>query len=147
MGRLRLHSTSYPGKRQSPILTPAERLPGIFWANFFGRPYIEFFGREKLLAAPSTNAHVITDNLLLLLTAESPFEKEVLDSAEVENSVKSYLNQNAFAGPNFPDEPCAVPTFDFSDVRWGEEEEEEEVESTKDKLARLRSDFEAKGYS
>src|SRR5438067_1943727 len=39
-------------KRQSHVLTPAERLPGIYWANFFGRPYIEFFGRDKLLGTP-----------------------------------------------------------------------------------------------
>jgi len=103
--------------RQSPILTPAERLPGIYWANFFGQPYIDFFGREKLLATPCHEVREINESLILLLTAESPFQPEMLENDDIPDLIKGYLNQNAFAGPRFPDEPCEVPKFDFSDLR------------------------------
>lgn len=132
------------GKRQSAVLTPAERLPGIYWANLFGRPYIEFFGREKLLATPCYEVGEINDDLILLLTAESLNAPEMIESDKVVNQIKEYLNQNAFAGPNFPEEPCAVPEFNFGDVRWTTELPVEE--SPDEKLARLRTDLEAKGY-
>jgi hypothetical protein len=131
-------------RRHSPVLTPAERLPGIYWANFFGRPYIEFFGREKLLATPCYEVREINNDLILLLTAESLNAPEMINSDEVVNQVKAYLNQNAFAGPNFPDEPCAVPKFNFGDVRWSAEPPVEE--SPDEKLARLRTDLQAKSY-
>jgi hypothetical protein len=131
-------------KRQSAVLTPAERLPGIYWANFFGRPYIEFFGREKLLNTPCYEVREINNDLILLLTAESLNGPEMVNHDEVVNQVKAYLNQNAFAGPSFPDEPCAVPEFNFADVRWSAEAT---VEETSDKkVARLRTDLQAKGY-
>ncbi len=66
----------------------------------------------------------------------------MIESDEVVNQVKKYLNQNAFAGPNFPDEKCAVPKFDFSDLRPAEPAVEESPEV---KLKRLRDDLLAKG--
>lgn len=131
-------------RRQSPVLTPAERLPGIYWANFLGRPYIEFFGREKLLATPCHDVREISDDLILLLTAERPDAAEMIDTDNAVNQVKTYLNQNAFAGPNFPDEPCSVPRFNFGDLRWTTEFPVEETEE--EKVARLRTDLQAKGY-
>ena len=131
-------------RRQSAVLTPAERLSGIYWANFFGRPYIEFFGREKLLATPCYKVQEINDDLILLLTAENLNAPEMIDSDKVINQIRAYLNQNAFAGPNFPDESCSVPKFNFGDVRWTTELP---IEGTPDeKVARLRTDLEAKGY-
>ncbi|HEU4713186.1 MAG TPA: hypothetical protein VFS76_16560 [Pyrinomonadaceae bacterium] len=131
-------------RRQSPVLTPAERLSGIYWANFFGRPYIEFFGREKLLATPCYEVREISADLILLLTSDSLNAPEMLDNDEVVNQIKAYLNQNAFAGPNFPDESCSVPKFNFGDVRWTTELP---IEGTTDeKVARLRTDLETKGY-
>lgn len=132
-------------KRQSPILTPAERLPGIYWANLFGRPYIEFFGREKLLATPCYRVCEINDDLILLLAAESLNAPELIDSDEIVNKIKSHLNQNAFAGPNFPNESCSVPKFNFGDVRWTTELP---IEGTpEEKVARLCNDLRAKGYN
>ena len=129
--------------RQSPILTPAERLPGVYWANFFGQPYIDFFGREKLLATPCYDVQEINENLILLLTAESPHQPEMLENDDIPNLIKAYLNQNAFAGPRFPDEPCEAPNFDFSDLR---PKMETLVEMPDQKSSRIVVELEAKGY-
>jgi hypothetical protein len=90
-------------RKDNPTYLHQQRLSGIYWANFFGRPYITFFGREKLLASPCT-VREINDDLILLLTAESPLQREMM-----ENDAVTDLNQNAFAGPRFPDEKCTVP--------------------------------------
>jgi len=139
-----LIAQSVQERLQSPVLTPTERLPGVYWANFFGRPYIDFFGREKLLATPCCEVREISDNLILLLTADSPFRPEMLESNEVVNGIKKFLNQNAFPGPNFPDEECAVPEFDFRDVRWGPEATDQK--SPEEKLLQARLELEGKGY-
>lgn len=130
--------------RQSPILTPAERLPGIYWANFFGQPYIDFFGRERLLATPCHEVREINENLILLLTAESPFQPEMLENDDIPDLIKKYLNQKAFAGPRFPDKPCEVPEFDFSDIR--PKPESFIAETPEQKLNRIVAELEAKGY-
>jgi hypothetical protein len=104
-------------KLQSPPWTPAERLPGIFWANLFGRPYIDFFGRDKLLSSPSYKAVQHKQDLIMLLSAPSPLADEMLTISDEVRHLKNYLNNNAFAGPRFPAEPCFVPQFDFGDVR------------------------------
>src|SRR5262249_36006558 len=80
-------------RRQSPVLTPAERLPGIYWANFFGRPYIEFFGRDRLLAAPCYQVREISESLVLLLAAESPYRPDMLDNDQIVERIKHYLGQ------------------------------------------------------
>lgn len=131
-------------RRQSPVLTPAERLPGVYWANFFGRPYIDFFGREKLLASPCHEVREISQDLIALLADESPLSTQMLDGDELVTDIKNYLDQNAFPGPRFPDEPCAVPKFDFRDVRWGIEAVAEE--SLDQRLTRIRADLESRGY-
>lgn len=131
-------------RRQSPALTPAERLPGIYWANLFGRPYIKFFGRDKLLSAPCYQVREIHRDLILLLTADSPNSDALIRNDAVVNEIKAYLNQNAFAGPNFPNEPCAVPEFQFKDKRRAPEVVA--PISPEERLIQLRDDLVAKGY-
>jgi hypothetical protein len=130
--------------RQSPSLTISERLPGIYWANFFGAPYIDFFGREKLLRTPCYDVREVGRDLILLLTAESPFGREILLDDEIANGVKDYLGNSAFAGPNFPEQGCLTPTFDFSDVRLGFESDANE--SVAEQIIRIRSELENSGY-
>jgi len=139
-------SQTLPERRQSPILTPAERLPGIYWANFFGRPYIEFFGRDKLLATPCYEVREISKDLILLLASQSPYSPDLLDNDRVVEGIKEYLGQNAFPGPRFPDEPCDVPRFDFSHVRGVQASEQIPSESPGEKAMKIRLELESKGY-
>ncbi|MEW6128675.1 MAG: hypothetical protein AB1757_16670 [Acidobacteriota bacterium] len=131
-------------RRQSFVLTPAERLAGIYWVNLFGKPYIDFFGRGKLLNSPCYEVREIKEGLIILKTARTPLSPEILDDDSVAIHLKSYLNNNAFAGPNFPDQPCEVPEFDFSEVRWAEDTIANE--SIEDKSVWLKQELIAKGY-
>lgn len=43
-------------------------LPDLFWMNIFGRPYIELFGRERLLSVPSFQLQELTNAFALKIT-------------------------------------------------------------------------------
>jgi hypothetical protein len=85
------------------------------------------------------------DEYLDFAIDHGPYKAEMLETDDVVNSIKAYLNQNSFAGPNFPNQPCAVPEFDFSDVRCGTEPPPV-VQSPREKVALMRSELESKGY-
>jgi hypothetical protein len=57
----------------------------LYWANFFGPPYVEKFGRKFLLGAPGWKKEELDDGGILYVVTESYFEwwskppKEVLE--------------------------------------------------------------------
>ncbi len=65
---------------------PARKLAHIFWANFFGPPYVERYGRDFLLGAPGWRVEELSDGGILYVLSPSFVnlwqvvrEKEVLD--------------------------------------------------------------------
>ena len=92
------------------------RHPELHWMTLFGKPYIELFGRDKLLNAPCYGTKAIGENLIALQMTESPFEA-VTD--EMRSAVKTYLDPEAFVENG---KSCRsyktghVPHFDFSNV-------------------------------
>jgi hypothetical protein len=48
------------------------RLPALYWANFFGPPYVRQLGREKILKAPAWRIEELPDGGLLYILASSP---------------------------------------------------------------------------
>jgi hypothetical protein len=104
----------------------------------------EFFGREKLLTIPCYKSVEIDNGHILLSMSASPYDDEMIKSDVVINRIKVYLNQNAFAGPNFPNEPCAVPKFDFTDIR--RITVPVSAESLGEKLENIRTELQSKGY-
>ena len=92
------------------------RHPELHWMTLFGKPYIELFGRDKLLNAPCYRTKAIGENMIALQMAESPFEA-VTD--EMRSAVKTYLDPEAFVENG---KSCRsyktghVPHFDFSNV-------------------------------
>lgn len=92
------------------------RHPELHWMAFFGEPYIELFGRDKLLNAPCYRTKAIGENLIALQMTESPFEAV---TNEVRSAVKTYLDPEAFVENG---KSCRsyktghVPRFDFSNV-------------------------------
>lgn len=92
------------------------RHPELHWMAFFGKPYIELFGRDKLLNAPCYSTKSIGDNIIALQMTESPFHA-VAD--EMRNAVKTYLDSKAFVenGKSYRSYKTGhVPSFDFKNV-------------------------------
>ena len=92
------------------------RLPEINWMMLLGKPYIDLFGRDKILNTPCYKVEPISDNLIALQLTESIFEPI---TSSVRDKIKKYLGENAFV----EDGKCShayksgmVPKFDFSEV-------------------------------
>lgn len=68
-----LHKNLTQGERGSePVgLDVSRALPGLYWANYFGAPYVKLIGRERLLSAPAWSVKEVGQGILLELDAES----------------------------------------------------------------------------
>lgn len=97
------------------------RLPEIRWMNFYGKPYVEMFGKEKLLSAPCYKAEVITEDIISIQATEDLF-KDIPD--EVKSDIKMHLGEDAFVWRNkdaISYKDGKVPNFDFSGVLFKKE--------------------------
>jgi hypothetical protein len=89
-----------------------KHLPGIYWANFFGRRYVEFFGRDRLLNAPAYKIEELENGGILLLTSESPLDFEREEVKLREKEIIQFLGEEAFFskdGP--PNKKYCAPDF------------------------------------
>lgn len=87
-----------------------EALPGIFWANFFGPDYVDWFGREKFDRLPCYRLEELPDGGRLILTSPSPLEYDA--SGETQETIKSYLGRPAFGDVQHPERPTISPFRD-----------------------------------
>lgn len=127
-------------KKQSPSFTLERRLPGVYWVNFFGKPYIEFFGRDKFVDNSMFQSKEIGSDLFMI-KLEEDFKASMKPEFESKiELVKTFLGKNAFATKNFPDKPCIVPVFDFSELRNSEPAEGTVAETVNER-------FELMGFS
>lgn len=98
------------------------RLPEIRWMNFYGKPYVEMFGKEKLLSTPCYKAEVIIEDIIAIQATEDLF---VDISEEVKGNIKIHLGEDAFVWGNKPIRTYKdgkVPEFDFSGVLYSKED-------------------------
>jgi len=96
-------------------MTPLERLERLDWLTFFGAPYIEMFGRSRVLATPCHEVREVEGGILLV-AAPRPDGPEMTDSDELLLTLEEYLGPDAFAGRGYPQTPCRVPRFDLSEL-------------------------------
>ena len=92
------------------------RHPELAWINYFGRPYIDLFGREKLLSAPCYRTFEISEDLIGLQMTEDLFQPIPSD---VRYAVKKHLGEDAFVEEGKwyrMYKTGRVPAFDFSNV-------------------------------
>jgi hypothetical protein len=85
-------------------------LPGIFWANFFGPDYVDWFGREKFDRLPCYRLEELPDGGRLVLTSPSPLEYDT--SGETQEAIKHYLGRLAFGDVQHPERPTISPFQD-----------------------------------
>ena len=95
--------------------TPLDRLQQLDWLTFFGQPYLEMFGRGRVLAAPAYEA-LEAGGGILLLAAPRPDAPEMTASVDQLVRLEAYLGADAFAGGGYPSTPCRVPRFNLSET-------------------------------
>jgi hypothetical protein len=84
-------------------------LPGVFWLNFFGRPYRNLLGEERLRSVPGETA-IVDDGVLVMLGAD-PRRWNEAESAAAEQNVRDHLGSELFFSKAFPDEVGVVPEW------------------------------------
>lgn len=87
-----------------------KHLPGIYWANFFGPAYVDFFGPDRFESAP---AYLVRRLPLgwLLLTAATPQEWSSAAACARENALREHFGRDAFFSMDAPDRETRAPTF------------------------------------
>lgn len=106
--------------RQHVTGTIEDRLHGIFWCNYFGEVYVNFFGKEKILNASWFKTEIFNKGIITYLTKEPG--KELLESDELELSLKKQLGEDSFGDveeykANLKRQKKNVPKLDFSEIR------------------------------
>lgn len=96
------------------------RLPEIQWMNYYGKPYIELFGEEKIMNTPCYMVEKISDDIIVIQATENLFE-DICDDFKV--VIKKYLGEDAFVWDNkralsYKDKVGRVPIFDYSGVTF-----------------------------
>jgi hypothetical protein len=95
-------------RRQHVTGTLETRLPGIFYCNYFGTPYVEFFGEEKILSYPWVKINQNLEGGILTYLAEYP-DKEILKTEELEISAKTHIGKDSFGDiKRFLDNPNEI---------------------------------------
>lgn len=99
-------ASQFDWKHNDFILTIASRqlkmyIPDLYWQTYFGRPYIDMFGRERLLSAPVFKSEELSDGLIRLQLTESLDDMHTNHDLimKVREKVKQHLKKDAFFNP------------------------------------------------
>jgi len=92
------------------------RIPGLFWATAFGAPYVEMFGRDRLVSAPAYQVQVISNEVILLQMTKDLADVDRRSDVfnETRSQVKQHLTEDAFfRAENEVIDHYRVPKFAF----------------------------------
>lgn len=90
------------------------RLPDIPNVSIYGKPYIEFFGRDKIESAPFHSIEQLSDDLYWLQATELVTD---LVPENVKTSIRKHFGEDAFmSGNKWRYSDGHHPVFDFSAV-------------------------------
>jgi hypothetical protein len=91
-------------------------LPDLLWLTVFGQPYIELFGRDRILAVPAYEVQTLpSGQIMVQLTEDLPDSPDGWQNFRaVRDRCKRHLNSNAFFDPSAPiGHIYRVPEFHF----------------------------------
>lgn len=71
-------------------------IPGIYWGNYFGPFFVDWFGREKFGDLPCVEKRWLDSGGIFFTTASTPFDWNTNEARQVQQAVKEHLGQNAF---------------------------------------------------
>src|SRR6266540_1627616 len=76
-------------------LRPREGLEDIFWANYFGKPYVDIFGADTLRGVESSSKKAVGDGYLIVF-GNSPFDWKRPAVRAMQDRAKQRLDHDAF---------------------------------------------------
>jgi hypothetical protein len=77
-------------------------LPNLCWGTIFGSPYIELFGRERLLSSPAPIIQELSETMIYIQASENllDLKLEFNEFDSMRDSIKKHLNNDAFLDPD-----------------------------------------------
>jgi hypothetical protein len=93
-------------------------LPGLYWLNYFGPPYCDLMGRDRILTAPAYEVWASGDGVIVSL-AESAEEWETPAYQRREQAVIEHLGKPYFFSRDDPKRESLAPDFDAIRKREG----------------------------
>ncbi len=80
----------------SPGIFLEKCIPGIFWGNYFGPQYVDWFGKEKFRTLPCVTMKEMPDGGVFFTTAKTPFDWNTGEAKEVVETIREHLGSDAF---------------------------------------------------
>lgn len=71
-------------------------IPGIYWGNYFGPFYVDWFGRGKFDDLPCVEKRWLETGGIFFTTAPTPFGWNTPEARQMQQSVKEHLGKDAF---------------------------------------------------
>jgi hypothetical protein len=88
----------------------SKAFPGLYWLNFFGAPYRDFLGRERLLSSPAHEVRELDDGVLVALDSD-PRAWDTPAYRAAERRVLDHLGQEHFFSKSNPYKRTVAPDF------------------------------------
>jgi hypothetical protein len=85
-------------------------LPGVFSANFFGAPYVELIGRERLLDAPAEEVAAVDAGVLVARDSD-PREWDRPEREDADRRLLDHLGREHFFAKPHPPDPSRAPAW------------------------------------
>lgn len=76
--------------------SPGTPLTGVYWANHFGPPYVDRFGKDSLKRVACHSKETTARGTVLLLTAPTPLDHAKSDVRRMKETIVRELGQDAF---------------------------------------------------
>ncbi|HEX5084341.1 MAG TPA: hypothetical protein VFY40_20035 [Blastocatellia bacterium] len=85
-------------------------LPGLYWLNYFGPPYLQLIGKERLLSAPAYEVQAVADGVFIG-SGDNPKEWNGLEYKGREQQVITHLGEQFFFSKQDPRRETKAPDF------------------------------------
>lgn len=85
-------------------------IPGLYWMNFFGAPYLQMIGPDRFSSLPAESATRTTRGVLIKL-GENPGEWQTSEYKSVERQVIGHLGSQYFFDREDPEKATRAPDF------------------------------------
>ena len=89
-----------------------EGLRHAFWRMWFGRPYVQFFGRDRLEEVPAYHSAPLDPDGFFIQVREKPDTWNTPEAQRAALALKSALNPRAFYDATNPEAVLETPTFE-----------------------------------
>lgn len=73
-----------------------ESIPGVFWGNYFGPFYVDWFGREKFDDLPCVEKSWLDSGGIFFTTAPTPFDWNTPEARQMQQAAMEHLGHDAF---------------------------------------------------